>query len=81
MIEWVKEIECDRQHTDTHIPLDDLQGEGMNYTFTTNLPPKCASTALTCRHGAINNKNFITWRRAVQLEGLNYECYTKHTSL
>lgn len=72
------------RQTHTHISPDSLQGEGINYTFTTNLPPKCACTTLTCRSGAINNKNFITChqqRKAVQLEGLNYECYTKQASL
>lgn len=68
----------------THIPLDYLQGEGMNYTFTTKLLPECASTTLMHRHGAIYNENFSTcqdWGETVQLEGVNYECYTKHTSL
>ncbi len=87
MIEWVKEMECDGQtHADTHthIPLDYLQGEGMNDTFTTNLPPKCASTTLTRHYGAINNKNFINFQHrseAAKLERLNYEWCTQHTLL
>lgn len=71
-----------KTHARTPIPLDCLQGDGLNCTFTHKQNDQCmALQLLTCQCLAvINNKDSFLFNKSTA-KRLNYEYHTRQTSL